>query len=222
MRKSKVAVSDIGIMEKLATQDFLARNMLLRKTQDIDFHPFEEFGIDLPETISSVKNIDGKRFGIERELKRLWLLEEKIINSLSLVYPEIDFFFDLARCAGIGYYDGFCIKITAENREGKRYPLIDGGASNWMKKLASNNKEQLFVSGMGTELFARFFWLWEIPKPFFLKNFTNEKKISIRIKDCRRSIGNCNNGINMSDINAGKNGIVVIFCVTHDNGFEQI
>lgn len=153
----KVAVSDIGIMEKLATQDFLARNMLLHRTQDIDFHPFEEFGIDLPEIISSVKNIDGKRFGIERELKRLWLLEEKTINSLSLVYPEIDFFFDLARCAGIGYYDGFCIKITAENRKGKRYPLIDGGASDWIKKLASNKKEQLFVSGMGTELFARFF-----------------------------------------------------------------
>jgi len=154
--KIKVAVSDINIMEKLTAQGFIKREDLFRRTQDVDFHPFGEFGIDLPETIFSVKTINSKGLDVGRELRRLRLLQEKVIEPLKIAYPNIEFFFDLARCAGIGYYDGFCIKITAENRE-KRYPLIDGGSSNWMERLLINKKERLFVSGMGTELLMRFF-----------------------------------------------------------------
>ncbi len=155
--KIKVAISDISIMERLTAEGFVKREDLFRRTQDVNFHPFDEFGIDLPETISSVKTIEGEQFGIGRGLKRLRLLDEKAIAPLRSAYLEIEFSFDLARCAGIGYYNGLCIKITAQNREGKRYPLIDGGASNWTKKLLNNQREQFFVSGMGTELFARFF-----------------------------------------------------------------
>jgi hypothetical protein len=53
------------------------------------------------------------------------------------------------------YYDGglrFMIDGLDTDRE--RYPLADGGAFNWLRRLASNDKLAFVASGLGTQLLA--------------------------------------------------------------------
>ena len=152
-----VAVSNINIIEQLAAQGSVEKKELMRRTQDPDFHPFEQYGIDLPEITEKLPMPTSSKSKIGHELKRLKLLEEKEIETMRLAYPDIRFQYNLARCAGIGYYRGLCFKITAKNSGGATYPLVDGGASDWMKKLLCNQRERLFVSGLGTQLYADLF-----------------------------------------------------------------
>jgi len=141
-------------MEHLAAEGLVDKFEVMRRTQDRNFHPFEQYGIDLPEISESLEIPANQKPGIEYELKRLKLLEEKEIKKLRFAWPEVRFCYDLARCAGIGYYRGFCFKITAENRAGTIYPLADGGSCDWMEQLLCDKKERLLVSGFGTQLYA--------------------------------------------------------------------
>lgn len=52
------------------------------------------------------------------------------------------------------YYDGLRFMISARAPSGAQMPLIDGGAFDWLRKLASNNKLVLVASGLGSQLAA--------------------------------------------------------------------
>jgi hypothetical protein len=54
------------------------------------------------------------------------------------------------------YYDGLRFMINVTGTEGE-IPLIDGGAFNWVAKLASNRKLVFVASAMGSQLVAYLF-----------------------------------------------------------------
>jgi hypothetical protein len=52
------------------------------------------------------------------------------------------------------YYDGLRFMISARSAGGEDIPLIDGGAFNWLAKLASNRKLVFVASAIGSQLAA--------------------------------------------------------------------
>jgi hypothetical protein len=55
------------------------------------------------------------------------------------------------------YYHGVRLMISARNRQGEDIPLIDGGAFDWLAKLAANRKLVLVASAIGSQLAAHLF-----------------------------------------------------------------
>jgi hypothetical protein len=53
-----------------------------------------------------------------------------------------------------GYYHGLRFMIQAANSDGDSIPLIDGGAFDWVGKLASNSKLAFAASAIGTQVAA--------------------------------------------------------------------
>jgi hypothetical protein len=50
------------------------------------------------------------------------------------------------------YYDGLRFQISARSAMGAHVPLIDGGAFDWVAKLAANRRLVFVASGMGLQL----------------------------------------------------------------------
>jgi hypothetical protein len=59
------------------------------------------------------------------------------------------------------YYDGLRFMISAHTAAGDDIPLIDGGAFDWLHKLASNRKLVFVASAIGSQLAA---YLYRVPK----------------------------------------------------------
>jgi hypothetical protein len=55
------------------------------------------------------------------------------------------------------YYDGLRFQIAARSPDGIDMPLIDGGAFDWVAKLASNRRAVLVASGLGSQLISVLF-----------------------------------------------------------------
>lgn len=152
-----VGISNIQILEKILSAEYVNRAEVTKHTQDPLFSPFTQYSIKIPKTLESICGIRIPYQKISQEIEQLQLLEEKVICPLKEKYPYVRFFFDLERCAGMGYYRNFCFKISATNPSGTIFPLVDGGVCDWTEKLLQNQKERLLISGFGTELFARMF-----------------------------------------------------------------
>ncbi|KPK87684.1 MAG: hypothetical protein AMS27_01755 [Bacteroides sp. SM23_62_1] len=80
-----------------------------------------------------------------------------IANPLTKKYSRFRFSFDPHRKAAKNYYDDICFRITLTSEEGVEYDLVDGGFTDWTRKLLSNKKERLMTSGIGTELLLKAF-----------------------------------------------------------------
>ena len=52
------------------------------------------------------------------------------------------------------YYDGLRFMISSHSTAGDDIPLIDGGAFDWLNKLASNHKLVFVASAIGSQLAA--------------------------------------------------------------------
>jgi hypothetical protein len=52
------------------------------------------------------------------------------------------------------YYDGLRFMISAHSTAGDDIPLIDGGAFDWLHKLAANHKLVFVASAIGSQLAA--------------------------------------------------------------------
>jgi hypothetical protein len=57
---------------------------------------------------------------------------------------------DLTRTEGVNYYSGLQLRIDAV-QVGVGREVADGGSVDWMAKLLSDRREQLFTSGAGLE-----------------------------------------------------------------------
>jgi len=84
-------------------------------------------------------------------LSRLVRMDQGVFDTLRAEFPEADFRFNLARLEGLGYYSGFCLRISPLAPDGERYPVADGGFTDWTARLLQNRKERLLTSGIGTE-----------------------------------------------------------------------
>ena len=65
-------------------------------------------------------------------------------------YDGVEVVSDPSRTSGRGYYTDVCFKIHAQH-QGEWLELGDGGAVDWTRKLLSNAKERLVISGISSE-----------------------------------------------------------------------
>jgi hypothetical protein len=89
------------------------------------------------------------------ESSRLSLIQGHVVVALQAEYPEAEFRFTLARLEGLGYYTGLCLRISPTAPDGLRYPVADGGFTNWTARLLADHKERLLISGIGSEFTCR-------------------------------------------------------------------
>jgi hypothetical protein len=59
------------------------------------------------------------------------------------------------RLEGLGYYRSFALRILVQASDGNRYPLVDGGLTDWTARLLGNKKERLLISGIGSEFVCK-------------------------------------------------------------------
>jgi hypothetical protein len=84
-------------------------------------------------------------------------VRQRVFETLALEFPEAQFRFNLARLEGFGYYRGLCLRISPAAPDGVRYPVADGGFTDWTARLLQDRKERLFISGIGSEFVCRRF-----------------------------------------------------------------
>jgi hypothetical protein len=65
--------------------------------------------------------------------------------------PPAELVSDPARASGRGYYTDVCFKIHSRGADGEWLEIGDGGAVDWTRKLLSNVKERLLISGVSSE-----------------------------------------------------------------------
>jgi hypothetical protein len=86
---------------------------------------------------------------------RLGAATRGVLEPLASEFPEARFRVDERREQGMSYYSGLCLRIDAAGGDGTVMNLADGGFTDWTRRLLSNAKERLLVSGIGVELLAK-------------------------------------------------------------------
>ena len=94
-----------------------------------------------------------------RDAWRLSRAEQEVLAPLERAAGDIAFRLDHEREQARGYYTGLCLSINATDPTGQRCNLADGGFTDWTRRLLSNAKERLLVSGMVIELIPKRFRL---------------------------------------------------------------
>ncbi len=147
-----VGLCHINIIEHFIRNNFVDRKMINENSFN-DFDLFKEAGINIPSKICSyddftenAKNIYSLKL-IKNNIENLQLM----IDSLKNEYPNVNFYIEMDRKGGLGYYVGSCFHIYS--KELNYYvPLCDGGVPDWNKKILGDEKETSVVSGVGSEL----------------------------------------------------------------------
>ena len=78
-------------------------------------------------------------------------MKTELIDKLRQEFPDAQFRFNLARLEGLSYYRGLCLRISPVAPDGNRYPITDGGFTDWTARLLENRKERLLATGVGSE-----------------------------------------------------------------------
>ena len=118
----------------------------------------ESLDVALPSAVvDPIPELDrlAATHGLERELFRLAAVKRRVVDDLASRYPEAQFRFNLARLEGLGYYDGLCVRVSPLAPGGDRYPIVDGGFSDWTARLLQDRKERFFATGIGSEFICR-------------------------------------------------------------------
>lgn len=89
------------------------------------------------------------------------LLEKAVLQPLRAEFPEAELRVNQARLEGLGYYRGFALRISPLAPDGNRYPVADGGFTDWTARLLGNRKERLLISGIGSEFLCKKYRLSE-------------------------------------------------------------
>ena len=106
-----------------------------------------ERGIVLPYAMNDpakdLRGVDSRH--------RLARVKSEVFDRLAGEFTEASFCFNLSRLEGLGYYDGLCLRISPLAPDGNRYPVIDGGFTDWTARLLQDRKERMLATGIGTE-----------------------------------------------------------------------
>ena len=82
-------------------------------------------------------------------------LERDVIAPLCDEFPEVVFRVNQDRLEGLGYYVTFALRISPQAPDRKRYPIVDGGFTDWTARLLGNRKERILISGIGSEFVCK-------------------------------------------------------------------
>lgn len=147
-----VGLCHINIIEHFIQNNFVDRKIITANSFS-DFDLFKELKIDLPNKICDFSELSENKKNIYKLnlIKSYINYLSKTITELQEKYPDVNFYIEMDRKGGLGYYCGSCFHIYSEEN-GIYVPLCDGGTPNWNSKILRDNKETSMVSGIGSEL----------------------------------------------------------------------
>jgi hypothetical protein len=108
---------------------------------------FAERGVKLPDAIDD----PAAELPDSPSRYRLARIKAEVCDVLRSEFPDATFRFNFARLEGLSYYRGFCLRIAPLAPDGNRYPITDGGFTDWTARLLEDRKERLLATGIGTE-----------------------------------------------------------------------
>jgi len=145
-----VEIADAGVIRGLLEQAGVAAEDLRAAVRAHKPGESERFlearGVRLPENVDD----PASELGLDPR-HRLSRLHAEVFGPLRASYPEAQFRINLARLEGLGYYRGLCLRISPVAPDGNRYPVIDGGFTDWTARMLQDRKERLLTSGIGSE-----------------------------------------------------------------------
>jgi hypothetical protein len=150
-----VEISDLSITEALLNAAGVSRDevrtMVRAHLPGASERFLSERGIALPSQVVSPR--DELPASVPQQ--RLQLVKERMVDALQPEFPEAEFRFNLARLEGLGYCAGLCLRISPVAPDGMRYPITDGGFTDWTARLLQDKKERLLTTGIGSEFVCR-------------------------------------------------------------------
>ena len=158
-----VNISHVALIESLIDNNFLKREIINLNSLNDNYDLFKENKIIIPSTVKNINELNKEiisKYKLENIIPLFNIISEKI-SEFSNQYEDINFCIDFNRKAGLGYYDGYCYHIFAENIHNDIIQLADGGTVNWNTKLLSDKKELSITSGFGAELIQKLFEIGE-------------------------------------------------------------
>lgn len=147
LREPLVEISDLAITASLLSAAGVSHDDIRESVRAHIHGGSERFladrGVALPSDFDALEDA------------RLEWIRRRVIDPLKAAYPEALFRFNLARLEGLGYYSGLCLRVSPLAPDGLRYPIADGGFTDWTARLLSDKKERLLTSGVGAEFVCR-------------------------------------------------------------------
>ncbi len=115
-----------------------------------------EFYLDLLYQVLDHEHLNQIEVTIT-DFSKTWLqsLQLKVISPLKKKFNRSEFLFNQNRESGKNYYDSVCFQIHYKNKENDPFLLVDGGFTDWTRKIMNNNKERFLSSGIGIELLIK-------------------------------------------------------------------
>lgn len=147
----RVEISDMRLIEDLLARHGITRDQVRQHVRAHLTGASERFLAERAVTLPSDV--------IEPPDHRLSLVQTRVFHPLRGAYPEATFHINLARLEGLGYYPGLCLRISPATAEGTRYPIVDGGFTDWTARLLENRKERLLATGIGSEFACKMYRL---------------------------------------------------------------
>lgn len=147
-----VGICHIDIIEHFIRNGFVDRD-IANKNSFNDFKLFKELGIDIPDKVVDYEQFTERQKTMYslRFIKKSIISISTMIEELKKEYPDVNFYIEMDRKGGLGYYVGSCFHIYSKEKD-YYVPLCDGGVPDWNKKLIGDKKETSVVSGIGSEL----------------------------------------------------------------------
>lgn len=93
--------------------------------------------------------------GRPRDLERMARVEERVLAPLRRAFPGTETRFDFQKLHGLRYYDGLTLSLIVRGRDGREYPIGDGGFSAWTQQLLGDRKERFLASAIGSEMVCK-------------------------------------------------------------------
>jgi hypothetical protein len=150
-REPLVEISDTAVVEALLGESGITVEELRKSLRAHVLGGSERFlaerGVRLPEAMED----PAQELPHGTPSFRLARLKTELIDKLRQEFPDAQFHFNLARLEGLSYYQGLCLRITSMAPDGNRYPITDGGFTDWTARLLENRKERLLATGVGSE-----------------------------------------------------------------------
>jgi hypothetical protein len=149
-----VELSDTRVVQPLLAAHGVSSEDIRQSIRAHRLEGSEQFladrGIVLPSAIADPgRELAGLVTG--PALDRLARLNSNLLDPLRSEFPEAQFRFNFTRLEGLNYYTGFTLRISPLAPDGIRYPVGDGGFTDWTASLLRNKKERMLTSGIGTE-----------------------------------------------------------------------
>ena len=150
-REPLVEISDTTVVEALLRESGIAVEELRKPARAHVMGGSERFlaerGVRLREAIED----PAQELPHGTPHFRLARLKTELIDKLRPEFPYTQFRLNLARLEGLSYYQGLCLRISSVAPDGNRYPITDGGFTDWTARLLENRKERLLATGVGSE-----------------------------------------------------------------------